>query len=210
MDVFVASPLSSSGKPGRQGGYRVAAASGLLTTVAAATGTAGHIFAMRWAPGTATPTQFCIVTRFRARWVTVAGFTGAQEVGMDLIIARSFSASYTGGTAMTLTTPSNQKRTSFPGSQMADMRIGTTGALTAGTQTLDSQPIAQCSFSELAAGAAVPKGFMEINLDTQDLDRYPVVLAPNEGLVLRNDILMGGGGTARVIVEVDWLELERY
>lgn len=201
-----------------EGAYRVAAVSGLLTGVAAATGTAGHIFAMRWAPPDATANtgadkrRRLLLQRLRARMTTIAGYTAAQEVGIDLVFARSFSASYTGGTAIDLATNTNtnKKRTSFPTSAMADMRIGNTGALTAGTQTLDTNPLARAMYSELAAGAAVPTGFVEISLTTDDLDGYPIVLAPNEGLVIRNAVAQGAGGTSRLVVEMDWLEVASY
>lgn len=192
------------------GAYRTAAVSGLLTGVAAATATLGHLFALRWAPVETQKLQRLVIQRLRARWQTVAGFTAAQEVGMDLIVARSYSAAHTGGTAVTLTGSNAKKVAVFPTSVVADMRIGDTGALTAGTHTFDAQPIARVAFAELAAAATVPKGAMEIFLSTEDLAAHPIVLAPNEGLVLRNSILMGAGGTARLAVELDWLELERY
>lgn len=194
-----------------EGAYKTAAVSGLLTTVAAATASAGHLWAMRWAP-TASQPKFCLITRLRARLSTIAGFTGAQEVGMDLSILRAYTAAHTGGTALDLggtVANSAKKRVAHPTSAVADMRVGTTGALTAGTHTLDAQPIAQDQFAELAAGAAVPKGKSEIFLSTEDLDRYPITLAANEGLVIRNTVLMGAGGTARLVVEIDWLELSR-
>jgi hypothetical protein len=51
---------------------------------------------------------------------------------------------------------------------------------------------------------------MDIFLSQEDLDRYPVVLAPGEGLVLRNLVAMGAAGTAQIGVEVDFLEVVRY
>lgn len=193
-----------------EGAYRVAAVSGLLTGVAAASATAGHIFAARWSPAATSKLQRAVIQRLRARWFTIAGFTSAQEVGLSLSILRGYTASHAGGTAVTLTGDNGKKRQSLPTSAMADMRIGTTGALTAGTHTFDAQPIGQASFAELAAAATVPTGAFDLFLSTEDLDRYPIVLAKDEGIALRNTVSMGAGGTARVVVEIDWLELERY
>lgn len=203
-----------------EGAYRVAAVSGLLTTVAAATATAGHLWSMRWAPpvvpaGFPNP-RFCVIQRLRARRFTISGFTAAQECGMDLSTLRTYTVAQTGGTAMVFTGANQKKNTSggasalMPSSAMADMRIGAAGALTAGTHALDAQPIAAAVSSELAAGATVQPGAAEIFLSTDDLDRYPLVLAANEGLVIRNTVLMGAGGTTRLVVEIDWLELQRY
>jgi len=65
-------------------------------------------------------------------------------------------------------------------------------------------------FAELAAAATVSKGKFDVDVLDQDMDRYPIVLAPNEGIVIQNRVALGAGGTARVIVEIDWLELQRY
>lgn len=197
-----------------EGAYRAAAVSGVLTGVAAETATAGWLWALYWAPPTSPRAELNISTlvlqRFRARLVTIHGPTAAQEVGIDLTIARAQTVAASAGTAVTLTTNNAKKRTSYPTSLVSDMRIGNTGALTAGTQTLDATPIAAAAFSELAAGAAVGTGVSEILLTTEDLDREPVQLVTGEGLVLRNRILQGAAYTARLIVEIDWLEVQRY
>ena len=72
------------------------------------------------------------------------------------------------------------------------------------------QPLTSGFFSELAAGAAVPKGQFDILLEPQHEGGYPLVLAADEGLVLCNEILMGAGGTARVVFEIDWIERATY
>lgn len=195
------------------GAYAIAAISGVFSGVAAGTATAGHLFAVRWPGAVANsaldPRLYFVLQRFRAKWRTNAGFTAAQQVAMDLIIARSYTAPHTGGVGSM--TPSS-KRTSFATSLVtaANMQIANAGALTAGTQTLDAQPIKADEYAELAAAATVPKGTMDIFLSQEDLDRYPIVLAQNEGLVLRNLVAMGAGGTAQLIVEMDWLEVTRY
>lgn len=200
-----------------EGAYRSGAKTGLLTGISAGTATAGHVWAARWAPATpsgagtgmAQKRMFAVLQRFRARWYTITGFTGAQEVGLDLFRLTGYSAAHTGGNALTPT----PKRSNFRGAPSAALltgRIATTADLTSGTHVIDTDPMASGAFAELAAGAAVPKGLFELFLSTDDLDRYPVVLAANEGLLLRNTIAMGAAGTARVVVEMDWLEVERY
>jgi hypothetical protein len=46
-------------------------------------------------------------------------------------------------------------------------------------------------------------------MSTEDIIRHPFVLQGDEGLLLRNEILMGAGGTVRLAVELDWFEIER-
>lgn len=201
--------LTSAREPalGANGAYRLCEETGLLTGVAAGTTTAGFLFAFRWTHAT----KLCLVTSFRARWATIAGFTAAQEVGMQLFRATNYSVSSSGGTAITLTGENLRKRATHGTTTAADIRISQTGALTAGTVTLDTHKLAAGSFAELAAGAAVPKGFFEINFKPADPAwEYPLVLNTNQGLILRNSILMGAGGTARVAVEMDWLEVDSY
>lgn len=191
------------------GAYAIAASSGLLTTVAAATDSAGHIFACRWAPAAAgTGPQYMVLQRIRAKLVSqFPGFTAAQELGIDLAILQAYTAAHTAGTAITPT----KKRATFAASafQAASIQIGTTGALTDGTHSAITNIIGADSAAEPAA-AVTTKSRLEIFKSTEDLDREPIVLAPNQGLVVRTPILMGAAGTARLIVEMDWLEVGRY
>jgi hypothetical protein len=89
-------------------------------------------------------------------------------------------------------------------------RVSTGVELTAGTQTLGTDPLTAASFSELATGAAVPKGSFPMQFQPDDTDGGPFVLEANEGLLIRNGILMGAAGTARIVVELDHMEVSRY
>ena len=198
-----------------EGAYRIAMTSGLVTGLNAG----DAIFSLRWAPTlpTSNPRQLTsfVLQRMRVKWRAITDFTTGQEAGLDIFVARGFTASDTGGTAATLTGNNAKKRTSFPTTLVTDMRISTTGALGAGTRTLDAQPIASSVSSDLANAATVPKGAFDVEVLDQDQDRFPFVLGPagagaQEGFVVTNRVAMGAGGTARVTVELDWLELQRY
>ncbi len=205
-DTVQVSTLRRNAAGYQEGAYRDGSKTGLLTGVSAPTATAGHIWAVRWAPAvTEAKRRLAVVTRLRARWFTIAGFTAAQEVGFDLYKLTGYTVAHSGSTALA----PQKKNAVFPTAIMTG-QIATTGDVTAGTQTIGTDQLASASYAELAAAATVPKGAFEIFLSTEDLDRYPIVLAANEGLLLRNSILMGAGGTARVSVEMDWLEVERY
>lgn len=212
----MATNVSASNLKRGEGAYRVALQSGLLTAVAAATATAGYLWAFRFAPaaGVQPAPKFAVITRLRAKLQTISGFTAAQEVGIDLSVARVFTAFVTGGTSAVLTTNNGKKidlpanAGTTPPSSSSAMMIGTTVALTAGTQTLDAQPVAIEPHAEGAVATAQP-GASQIVMDTGDLLEYPIALATNEGLIIRNTTLMGAAGTARLVVELDWLELFR-
>jgi hypothetical protein len=138
------------------------------------------------------------VTRLRLLWQTVAGFTSAQEVAFSAFKLTGYSAAHTGGTAITPL----PLAPGYAASQLA-CRIGDTAALTAGTQTIGAQ-LLHGGFSELAAAATVQKGFV----DEETLaSLHPItVLGNNEGILIRNEVLQGAGGTGRLTVELDGYE----
>ena len=181
------------------GQYVISATSGLLTLVAAQTSTAGHVAAFR----NGSATLKAVINRIQCKWWTTTGFTAAQEVGMGLIMARSYTAAHTGGTAATLTTNNGKKNvdhltipTDF------DFRIGDTGALTAGTHTLDAQNFAEAGSQELADGASVVKKAFELNYEPAA--GRQLVLGQNEGIILRNRILGGAAGVWRNAMLVEF------
>jgi hypothetical protein len=186
------------------GAYRISVSSGLTTEVAAATSTAGHVGVLRNSQATSVSNPYLVLVHGAvARWVTTTGATSAQEVGLDMIVARSFSAAYSGGTAATLTTNNAKNRTSYGGvlSDTVQLRIATTGELTAGTQTLDAQAVAKGGDHELAASATVKRAVFECRLDLPPGVR--IALAPEEGLVLRNSIAQGTALVARISWDLD-------
>lgn len=186
------------------GHYRLCATSGLLTVVAARTATAGHLFSLR-----APAVNIAYIQRFKMSWRTIAGFTAAQEVGFKLFRLTGYSANHSGGTDIVLTSPQFKKRTSMPSTTLQSVRIGTTGALTAGTHTFDTNELLSMQYAELAAGAAVPKGFCEAKIETFDTE-YGMLVTGNEGFAITNEILMGAGGTGRLTVEIDWIEAAAF
>jgi len=189
---------------GSNGAYRLQAGTGLLAGVAAGSATAGHVFAFRWAQAG----KFAVIERAVAKWRTIAGFTAAQEVGLDLVVARGYAALHTGGTAIPLAGDAFKKRTTHGTSNANDVRIGTTAALSAPNGLVLSQ-LGADGFAELAAGITTPKGFFNVEF-APEFPTYPLVLAAGEGLIVRNLVAMGAGGTARVYVEVDWREVDAY
>jgi len=194
-----------------EGSYRDGAASGLIAGVAAGTAANGHIWAARFSgatSGSTTDRQVAVVQRLRIRAFTVSGYTAAQEVRLALYKLTSYTVAHSGGTGAIALTP-EKKLTGMPAPLLAGRMAGT-DQLTAGTQTIGTDPIAVGAYAELAAAATVPKGAIDIFLSTEDMTQYPIVLQNNEGLLLRNEVAQGAGGTMRLVVEIDWCELKRY
>ncbi|MGH9876210.1 MAG: hypothetical protein ACRD5H_01100 [Nitrososphaerales archaeon] len=138
--------------------------------------------------------------------VSVSGvITTSVTFALELVIARSFTVADSGGTAITLTSDNNTFRTAFDASLMADARIASTGTLTAGTRTLDSQAFTTVP---LATGTAigVPLALATI-YDRTDL--FPIILAQNEGFIIRNNATGPATGTFVLHVYMRWLETVR-
>jgi len=155
----------------------------------------GIIFSFRWADAT----RLAFVYRVTANVVATA-FTTVGLVERQLIVVRSFTASDTGGTAVTPAANNAELRTSFGTSLATDLRVG--GFLTAGTGTADANPLASVASWMPAAGTIIP---MTDLFDARGGTQYPIVLAQNEGFRIR----LGAAETAstrQTFVNVVWCE----
>lgn len=180
--------------------YRVALKSGStgLTGLAAA----APIFSLQWV----STTLNALITRMTWNFTVTTVASAAGLLDSSLTIARSFTAADTGGTAITLTTNNAKKRTSYATTGMA-MRIAQTTALTAGTRTLDANPIANDS-AWLATGTLGPVGSgVYQELLPVGNDQEGILLAANEGLVLALIAAMPTSAVAQLYIDIDWKEI---
>jgi hypothetical protein len=185
------------------GSYSVSLFTGAYTTAAANS----TMFSMRFVAGSAGQAQIALIQRIALVIVPTTAFTAAQQVSYGAYVARSFSAVDSGGTAATLTGNNNKLRTSMSTTQISatgDMRISTTGALTAGTRTLDSQAFAVASAWVPTALVAQP--IQQVILYENFAGDQPLVLATQEGIVINNLILMGAAGVLSIGVTIEWTE----
>jgi hypothetical protein len=208
-------PKDLAGKYALRGSYRLACSTGLVTTIAAATATAGHLFAMRWSSSTSTKMY---LKRVGARFTCTTAYGTAQRTGCDLILARSYTASHTGATAIDVgSTVANTGNldASFATSLIVAnaTRVADTGALTAGTHTLDANPIADLVGWTTAIGIQVPEttsgvaGGYGILWDyRQSSHGLPIKFTQDEGFIIRNKILMGATGVGVWDFLVEWDE----
>lgn len=175
--------------------YSLALRSGALTLVAAD----GPVWSMQWT----STSLICVVKRIVISVGVTTAYTTAQVTRYGLYFARAYSVADTGGAAATLTTNNGKKDTSYPITAVTDMRMCTTGAITAGTRTLDAQPLDIAQFSTITLGAA--------NDDEWNFGMVPsrqeLILRQNEGLVINNLTLMGAVGVLLLAVTVEWAEV---
>jgi hypothetical protein len=190
------SALRASLRPFELTGYSAfGAQSGALTGVAAN----GPVFSLRNAAGNG---ELLLVRHVGLGFLTTTAFTTAQIVDYGLFFARSFTASDSGGTAISVSGNNAKVRTSLGAPNSMDARIATTAALTAGTRTLDTNALAQIGAWSGGAGQGIVP--VQNNLWDQYTGDQLIVLAPNEGLVIANLTAMGAAGVIRLYVNVEF------
>lgn len=208
--------------PNALGCYMVNGRTGIYTAQPAG----APLFSFRWTSSTA----LAVIMRVA---VTVATTTATNVVGnaeRELVIARSFTVSDTGGTAVVLTGNNQKMRTSQATSAVGDMRFASNAQLTAGTRTLDANPISSSIailpllFTGIDIGSggvvttttAVPsQGLggreMVALLSATTGQDYPIVLAQNEGFLIR--IGKDAQPTAvaqQTYAQITWCEVPAY
>lgn len=198
---------------GALGAYRVSVTTGTLPAALAANAV---VFSARWGDAT----RFAVITTLRARFMPLTPFTAAtltDHTSFDAVIGRSFSASHTGGTGLTLTGNSAKMRASMGSSLFTDVRIATTAALGGGTVTLDPHPFCQSlrKGNRVNPAAATEETIMpatdglEVGFSVSD-GESPIILATNEGIVIRNRTVWPAAGTGILKVEMAWSEVTAY
>lgn len=195
---------------GSLGHYRVAATTGILPAALAAS---SQVFYLRWTDAT----RYFVLHKFKASFQTLTPFTAATltDFGFDLHKATAVSAGG-GGTDMS---SAKTKMRATMGASLLDstglMRVATTAALTALT-TLDAYPIAQsvgdANLTNPAGGTEEPRVNDPTLIYVADManGEHPLVLAQNEGLVLRNRTVWPAAGTGLVTVEMVWSEVSAF
>lgn len=191
-------PITRGINGNQVGDFRVAAVTGLVPAAVAANAV---LFGFRWA----STTHRCAIRELAIRAQIVTPFTGAQEVSCHAIIGRTYTVQYTDGAGLTL---ANNK---LHAHSMADamrptIRVATTAGLTGQTVTADDNPFLQClAGNQLLAAAAAAQSGASAMYSPQP-HQHPLILTTNEGILVRNGILLGAGGTVRYSIDIEWTE----
>lgn len=191
---------------GARGSYRLAWESGVM-----AAGLAGNaeIFQARWVDAT----RDALIRRveLNASRNTTAFATGVASFRLN--VARSWSVDGGGGTPVVFSTNNtNKKRTDHPLSLFTDtgVRGSATAALTAGTKTLDTNPIGALNAFISTGATSVPDTFIlppgSMLYQRVHPDEYPVLLEASEGLVVRATV--PATGTWQFSLVLEWDELD--
>jgi len=191
---------------GARGAYSLAVKSG---TMAAGLAANAEIFQMRWIHAS---------FKMLLRSVRLSAFrnTTAFTAGIatfDMFIRRSYSSDGSSGTAIVLSTNNtNKKRTDFALSAFSDTgcRVSSTGALTAGGGTLDTNAAASMGTFVSSAATSVPDPYIippgSLLWQRDTAEEYPFLFEQNEGFVVRATV--PATGTWGFAVQVEWAELD--
>lgn len=176
------------------GSYRQTVTTGAVTTIAAATATAGHILALR----SGTAGKAVRIRNLEAEFALTTAFGAAQEVGFDLSVARTYTAAHTNGTAVDFTGNTGKDRATRTATVLTG-RTASAAALTAGTHTLDTNAIARASVWCAAVGTSLDRYY-----DFSQAESGGLLLVADEGLIGRNTILMGATGVGKWHFTFEW------
>jgi hypothetical protein len=151
-----------------------------------------------------------IIRRVGIGFIATTGFTAAQQLNWGLKVARAFTVSDSGGTAIALTGNNCKARTSLGTLTSVDCRIAATAALTAGTKTLDTNDLGITGAYAAATTAGNLLAPSPNNLLSHDTGDYPLVLAQNEGFNVMNLTAMGAAGVGTLYVSMECAEVTAY
>lgn len=202
-------PLHVANFPPSGNAYRLAAFTG---TIAAATAANTEIFQFRFVAGTKT---FAIVRKIMFDGIgIVAVGTALGPLGFMVKPARGWSVAGSGGTRIANTGDNMQMETALANSQVADIGIATTAALTAGTKTVDANAIGQAiggtltgavTTSQSQGSPIVPQALLDASAGGM-----PLVLANQEGFVIHTTHVGPAALTYTAGFTVDWIEVTNY
>lgn len=184
---------------GALGSYSITVKSGVM---AAGLGAAAPILAFLWKP-TTPATALALIRRIKFGMFNLGtGFT-AGDVLLDFFVARAFTVQDTGGGAVTLTTNNAKLRTAY-GTTQAAIQASTTATLSAGTRTLDANPLR--SLFGVVANSAFAATLNDTEVFRAQPGEMPLTLAGSgEGFVIQATVPATGTWTWGCAI--DWDEV---
>lgn len=197
-------PLEWQGGGNILGHYQMTAISG---TIAASLAAASQLFCVRWAD----TTKLMVLLRLTVSLgVMTAAQTLANALDLEAVLARAYSANATGGAQITPSNQSQKARSSTMGpsifASLGEIRMITTAALGAGTQTLDTAGFGYGMYPGNALGVAA-------NVDLyrwMSHGQHPIVLGLNEGFVVRTPTGFGAAATFKAGITMEWAEVPSF
>jgi hypothetical protein len=189
------------------GSYAVDVVSG---TMAAGLAAASPVFSCRWGDATG---KLMVLRQLALEMNSLGtGFTAGLGL-FEVVKATGFTVADTGGTAVTPAAGKAKRRTTNADSAITDLRQASTATLTAGTRTLDAQPFAsiRAQIDVTANKVFVPAlggNPHALLFEAYQVKDLPLVLAQDEGFIIRATVPATGTWEFRVLME--WQEVNSY
>lgn len=181
-----------------------------VTGATAASAATKILFYARWA----STTQQALITKIEVTGHVATTAYSAGQVLYEAFIARGFSAVGAGGTSLTLTGAKLASPFSNTGFTAMKVNDTTAAGLTAGTWTLDANPVGNINTHTSAGTAAATPiiGSQYIGdgiLFEADIAKgeLPIILNANEGVVVRAAVPATGVGIHGIMMK--WIETDR-
>jgi hypothetical protein len=203
-------PLEYNYPSATLGLYRLA-----VITSAAQWSANSNVFAARWAPAAPNSSALAVLLRLRASLaIAAAGITPvAQRVDpLVAFVARQYTArDTTNATAITISGHNAKLRTSMGTTLFANIDVASAAAgLSSGTKTVDGNAFGTMQMSAGAAFVSIGTGVLTADMyNWQTLGQHPVVLSPNEGILVQwgATALTTTTATALITIEMEWAEV---
>jgi hypothetical protein len=170
---------------------------------------ASPIFSLRYAP-TINSTSLMLVKKILFTVSTLGTAFTAGSALFEAFALRNYTVADTGGGSLTLGTAvtSGRLRTSHQICGVTDFRISATATLTAGTQTADTNAFASTIIAIPATTVSYAILANDYPMFRAEPGEHPLVLANNEGFVIRATV--PATGTWSASVKVAWDEVASY
>lgn len=193
---------------GSGGAFKLAATSG---TMAAALGAGAEIFQFRYVTAAS---RIALVYKVNISAGMNVAATAAGLASFRMTVARGWTGAGSGGTRLVLTGDNCQLRTAHTTSEVNDAGISTTAALTAGAKVLDATDLSAVA-TGIGTGAITTAPTLPIIPDTALFiaggeANHPLVLANQEGFVIRTGAAMPAAMTWHFSVSVMWMEVPNF
>lgn len=190
--------LVTTPKPAKATGwFRAGAISTATSTLAAG----AHIFQLR----NGSAANFIVVRNVTISATATTGFTAAQLFDVGLVIARAWTVDGSSGQQFVFTGTQNLLRTSMSPPAVISARLCSGAQLTPGTLVVDTNDLAV--LHTWVPAATIQNLFLPTAIFNALGDVYPIVLAQNEGIVLRPKTAWGAGGAVRFSVNFEFYEV---
>lgn len=202
------SPLQVAQMPGGGFSYRF---SGFTGTIGAALAANSELLQFRFVAGTK---NFALVHKVIYDGLgIVAVSTAAGPLGFQLVPARAWTVIGSGGTRIAVSADNLQMESAVGNSQVSDLGIATTGALTAGTKTLDANAIGQ-AIGGVGTGAVTIYGHTSLVLPQPLFDAsgigMPLVYANQEGFIIKTTHVGPAALTYVAGFTIQWSEVTDF